>query len=265
MKFSTTGKLIFNFLLSTVLTSGIIFLQKPNLKTENQLIDSQTYQKLENAEKINVSFLKRMPAFGFENLIANWSFIKFLLYFGDGRAREYTGYSITPEYFEIIVENDPRFVKAYFYLSPANSLFAGKPEAGNALITKGLESISPEISEEAYFLWIYKAIDELLFLGDHEAARQSYEMAAQWADKIGDERSQAVAAKVRQTAQFLTTNPDSVGAQIGSWFMLLSNTRDDEIRKQAINKIQELGGEISISPEGIVRVNVPQKNIDKTS
>ncbi len=258
-------KLIINILFTIVLTTVIIRFQKQKLYAQDNNLSQEVYQQIEVKEKLNASFLKKTPVFGFNNLVSNWAFIKFLLYFGDGEVRKNTGYSVIPDYFETVVKNDPRFVKAYFYLSPANSLFAGKPEQGNALMTEGLKKIKPETSEESYFLWMYKAVDELLFLGDSEAARKSYLMAAEWADQIGDKRSKTVAARARQTAQFLQNNPDSTGAQISSWFMLLSNAKDDATRKQVIKKIEELGGEIIVSPDGMVQVKVPQKNINKNN
>lgn len=36
-------------------------------------------------EEASLALLKQMPAFGFDNVIADWSFLRFLQYFGDGR------------------------------------------------------------------------------------------------------------------------------------------------------------------------------------
>ena len=38
--------------------------------------------------------LKNLPSFGFDNLIADWTFLKFLQYFGDDEARDVTGYDL---------------------------------------------------------------------------------------------------------------------------------------------------------------------------
>ena len=47
--------------------------------------------------------------------------------------------------------------------------------------------------------------------------------------------------------------------------MLLNNAKDDTTRQRVIKKIEELGGEIIISPDGMVKVKVPQNNIDKNT
>ena len=259
MNISRTGKLIFTILLSTALTTSIVWLQKPRLNAEKKL-DIEKYKQQEQKEQASATLLKKMPDFGYANLLADWAFLKFLVYFGDGEVRKHTGYSGTTDYFSSVVNNDPRFVKAYFYMSPATSLFAGNPEKSTALIEKGLQSITPETSPDSYFLWIYKAVDELLFLGDSKAAQNSYEKGIEWASHFDDDRSSAVSARMQKMAQFLANDPDSVEAQIGSWVQLLTNARDDATRQKAISNIEKLGGEITVTPQGTLRVKVPKKN-----
>lgn len=253
------GKLILNILLSIACISGIIYLQKPQLKSEKKL-NQQDYNQQESAEKTTASFLAKMPSFGYGNLIADWSFLKFLVYFGDGDVRQHTGYAATTDYFKTVVKNDPRFVKAYFMMSPATSLFAGDPEQSTNLIERGLASITPQSNPDSYILWIYKAIDELLFLGDSAAAKESYDSGIEWASYYDDDRSKAVAARMKAMSNFLANNPDSVEAQIGSWFQLLTNAKDDTTRRRAVDNIEKLGGKITITPQGNVTVTVPEEH-----
>ena len=237
-------------------TAGIIKLQLPQSKTIATELSSEQYRQQEEAEGARLEVLKNLPAFGFDNLIADWSYIQFLLYFGDGKAREHTGYSLVPEYFEVLVENDPKFIKAYFPFSPATSIYAGRPEQTVNLLEKGIAVMSPE-DELAYFLWMYKAIDELLFLGDSEAARNSYEKAAEWAKIANTEVSNTVAEQSQSTANFLKGNPNSIGARISSWGTVLAVAADEYTRDLAISKIKELGGEIIYSSNGSVSVKAP--------
>ena len=253
-----TGKFILNILISTALIGGIIALQKPQLKTNNKN-DIEKYNRQEFKEKITASLLAKMPSFGFNNLIADWAYLKFLVYFGDGEVREHTGYAATTDYFKTVVKNDPRFVKAYFMMSPATSAFAGDPEVSTSLIEKGLASITPLSHPDTYFLWIYKAIDELLFLGDSKAAKESYDNGIEWASYYDDDRSKAVSARMKAMSNFLANNPDSVEAQIGSWFQLLTNAKDDITRQRAIDNIERLGGKIQFTPNG-VKVTVPEEH-----
>lgn len=236
---------------------AVISLQIPKLNVQQRQPDKAEYIRQEELEKIRLSLSEKMPTFGFNNLIAGWEFLNFTQYFGDTPARDRIGYSLVPEYFKIIVQRDPRFISAYFYISPATTLFAGRPDRSVALIEQGLKSISPKTAPKAYLLWNYKGVDELLFLGDHKAARRSYEMAAKWASTFTDPSSQAVATRARETARFLAKNPQSVQARIGAWAMLLSNALDNSTRQLAINNIRKLGGEVIVTPDGDVQIKSP--------
>ena len=141
-------------------------------------------------------------------------------------------------------------------LAPATSIFAGQPQKTVALIEQGLKSISPKTSPLSYYLWIYKGVDEMLFLGDTKAAKQSYEMAAKWAETYKDPISQERAANARQTVQFLAKDPKSKVARIGAWTMVLSSAPDQKTQQRAISQIKALGGEVIITPEGRLSVKV---------
>ena len=237
--------------------SSIFNLQRSKLSSINNNLTREDYLKEEKVKQVNLNILKEMPSFGFDNLVANFSYLQFLQYFGDSEAREETGYTLSPEYFEILVNNDPKFIRPYFLMSPVTSIFAGNPEKSIDFIEKGIKYIQPASDPHAYYLWVYKATDEMLFLGDNKAAIKSYEMAAQWAEKINTPESQRSAANIRQTIRFLEEDPDSTISHIGAWTMVLSSTSDEKTQQKAIQKIEELGGQIVISPEGALTVKVP--------
>ena len=242
---------------------GVGALQVPQL---NQLSSSKTTASQEtlkreiHSEKLRLNLLRQLPTFGFDNLMADWIFINFLQYFGDDETREKTGYSLSPDYFEVILARDPYFLQAYLFLSTSTSLYAGMPERSVALMEKGLKSLSPRVPEKSYYIWRYKGTDELLFLGNAQAAKQSFQMAAEWASTYSDEESKQVAAISRRTADFLDRNPKSKSAQIAAWTMVLSNQVDEQTRNLAIRRIEALGGEVYITPQGVVQVRPPKED-----
>jgi hypothetical protein len=71
-------------------------------------------------------------------------FLGFAQYFGDDSARQITGYALSPDYFEIIVDRDPRFREAYLFLSVSSSLYAAMPERSVVLMEKGLKFLKPQ-------------------------------------------------------------------------------------------------------------------------
>lgn len=241
---------------------GVGLMQFPQLQ---KLLNNQKSSSLETleaeikAEQIRLNILKQMPSFGYDNLIADWAYINFLQYFGDDEARAKTGYSISPEYFEVILGRDPRFLGAYLGLSASTSMYAGMPERSIELMEENLKFLSPKVPEKSYYVWRYKGIDELLFLGDSQAAKQSFIKTADWASKSSDEESKLTADRSQKTAQFLNRNPDSKIARISTWVMVLNNGVDERTRKRAISEIKALGGDVVSTPEGN-KIILPKKD-----
>ena len=240
---------------------GMLQLPKLNLlRNRAQNASREALQQQVESEKLRLNLLQKTPAFGFDNLIADWVFLNFLQYFGDDDVRLQTGYALSPEYFKIIVDRDPHFLGAYIGLSTSISMYAAMPQESVALMEKGLKSMSPHTPPKSYYVWRYKGIDELLFLGDAQAARQSFERAAEWASAYSDEESKNVAAFSGQTAEFLSRNPNSKLAQVNAWVMVLNNTTDKQARKIAISRIEALGGKVVITPEGKILIQSPPKD-----
>ncbi len=240
---------------------AIVFLQKSTLKPEEETLTKEEYQQQEQLEKLQLDVFKGIPTLGFDNLLADWLYLRFIQYFGDVEARDQTGYSLSPDYFELVVDNDPRFVDAHLRLSASTSIFAGEPTKTVSLLEKSLENLPPKVVAPVYppyYLWTYKGVDQLLFLGDAQGAKQSYRMAADWAELYPDEASQRLAARQRKTIEFLEKNPRSKIPQIGAWTMVLSSAADKKTQERAIAEIKALGGQIEISPNGQLRVSVPE-------
>ncbi|WP_009632847.1 hypothetical protein [Synechocystis sp. PCC 7509] len=250
---------------SLLCTGAIVALQLPQLTKLNNKAKTASvadFQKQVESEKLQLQLLRKIPSLGFDRAIADWTFINFLLYFGDDDAREKTGYSLSPEYFEVIIDRDPYFLRSYLFLSSSTTLYAGMPERSVALMNRGLKSLSPQIPAKSYYVWRYKAIDELLFLGDAKAAKNSYTKAAEWASTYSDDESKYVALFSRQTAAFLAANPNSKIAQITSWTSVLGNAFDDRTRRRAISQIQKLGGIVTVTPEGKLNVQLSKQVSD---
>lgn len=208
----------------------------------------------EQQDRLRLDLLRRLPSFGYDNMVANWTFLNFLQYFGNVDARLQVGYTVSPEFFEVIVDKDPRFIAPYIFLSASTSMFAGQPERAVEMMDRGLDSMTPTLPSGGFRVWRYLGIDQLLFLGDGDAARQSFEMAADWADLSDEPEAASVAQASRQTATFLTENSASRAAQISAWIQVINLAVDDQVRRIAIERIQALGGEILDVGDGRVTV-----------
>ena len=198
--------------------------------------------------------LKKMPVFGFRNIVANWSFVQFLQYFGDEDARRQTGYDDSPEYLSATIHNDPFFNDFYVFLSGSSTLYAGKPEKTISVMSEGLAQLHNYRAPDNYYIWRYKGTDELLFLNDGKSAQKSFKMAAEWASESSEENAVLIGKASQQTAQFLADNPDSKPAQINAWGNVLTTALDNNTRTRAVEKIRELGGDVFLTEDGEFKI-----------
>jgi tetratricopeptide (TPR) repeat protein len=243
--------------------TAIVYLQTPqlaSLKQQNKNISKVYLQQQEADLKTQLSIAKTLPTFGFDNIIADWHFIDFIQYFGDSELRSQAGYGAAMEYFEAMLDRDPRFLYAYFYLSSTGSLYAGKPEKSVSLMDRGLKSLTPKVPDRGYYIWRLKAVDELLFLGKVPDARKSMLSAADWATQSATPEGQNVAKLSQDTANYLARNPNSKQAQFNAWNMVIGSAVDDTVVKRAIEGIRSTGGKVTISSDGKLKTEPPAKD-----
>ena len=249
------NKLLLNSFIILTSLASLIGLQKSSLEATTQ--SQQNYAQQSKAAAASLAVQKRFPSFGYDNLVADWAFLQFIQYFGDTDARSATDYSLVPDYFEMVVNNDPRFLKAELILSTANSVFAGEPEKSVKYLNEAVQFLSPEIHHKSYAAWQYKGLDEMMFLGDIEAAKHSYQMAAKWAKEVG---ATNIVNRVTQTVAFLEDNPDSKRARVTGLVTILSNAPDPKTRQEVIKEIESLGGKVTIKENGRVSVSLPEED-----
>jgi tetratricopeptide (TPR) repeat protein len=230
-------------------------LQFPKL---NQRISGQTLEETRKAvrdEEARLKLIRQLPSrgLGFNNMMANFTFLQFLQYFGDDISRNYfqTGYSLSPRYFENIIDRDPRFLSSYIYLSSSVSMFAGVPREADDIYAKGLRSLDPDKQPTASIVWRYKATDQLLFLGDAKGARESYLQAADWAERAKVtgkelEEAQLLAQVSRQSAKWLEEDRDLTKAQIAAWTIVLRNAADKKTVQIVAQELDKLGMKIEV-------------------
>ncbi len=224
------------------------------LKQRN-VADKEDALRQEKQEALRLQILKAAPTFGFDNLIADWTFLQFLQYFGDDRARNQTGYSLSGYYFDIVTQLNPRWVDVYLFVSNSLSIYEGKPKEGVKYMTRGVESLSPEMHPDAWLVPRYRGIDQLLLVGDIEGAIESHELAAKWAKGTDDEQ---LVPLFERTAEFLRENPDNKSIKINAWLWVYYQTRDQRVRDRATQELLDLGVKQEEGEDGEVKFVVPE-------
>lgn len=218
-------------------------LQKPSL--------SESPQQAEQQEAARLALLSKSPSFGFSNMMANWVFLSFIQYYGDDIARNQTGYSLSPQYFDLLTRHDPRFVESYMFLSATLSHQLGQPKLSLEYMQRGMDALSPAMTPRAFVVWRMAALDQLLLLGDAPAASRSLSMAAKWAGETSEYRE--IAPALQQGAEFLQRNPNSRVVRLQSWSVVYQQARmigDRKTQERAKQAILALGGIEKVDDEG---------------
>ncbi|MBF2028887.1 MAG: hypothetical protein IGS48_19355 [Oscillatoriales cyanobacterium C42_A2020_001] len=228
--------------IAVVALLGVIALQRARLQQPSLWLEDPI--QAGEQEKFRLELLKQMPSFGFDNLFANWVFLNFLQYYGDDEARAKTGYGLSPEYFDIVTQRDPRFAGAYIFLSNSVSHQAGKPELAVAMMQRGTNALSPQIDPLAFQVWRFMSLDQLLLLGDIPGSVRSLEMAAKWVEGTPYAELNLV---FRQTAEFLRQDPNSKPVRVSAWAAIYQQAAavgDQQTQERAKREIVALGGKI---------------------
>lgn len=223
--------------------------QKP-LSAMSAASFKQAAQQEAQQEALRLKMLKTIPSFGFDNLIADWTFLKFLQYFGDDEARDVTGYDLSQDYFDIVTQRDPRWADIYLFLSTAISFYQGKPETAVNFIERGTRAlaVSPQLHSQSWIVWRTKGLDELLLLGDIPDSIRSHEMAADWVE--GTPKGPKLAPMFRATAEFLRRDPDSVPVRFTAWSTVYAQTTDKLVRQRAKQALVKLGAQVQKDKDG---------------
>lgn len=221
---------------------GVILIQRSQLDQPSQWAENP--KQAEAQETLKLKLLSRAPTFGFDNVVSDWVFLNFLQYYGDDAAREKTGYSLSPQYFDIVTRLDPRFTDVYMFISSAVSYQLGKPDLAIDLMKRGTAALSPQANPKAFQVWRFMGLDQLLLQGDVLGSIHSHEMAAEWVKGTPDED---LAPLFQGTAKFLRNDPNSLPVRVFSWGSIYEQAQmvgDQQTQERAKQAIADLGGKI---------------------
>jgi hypothetical protein len=245
--------------------TSIVMMQRSQLAQPSLWVSNP--KQAEQQEAVRLELLKLSPTFGFSNLVADGTFLNFLQYYGDTAIREQTGYSLSPDYFDVITRLDPRFMGVSLFISGSVSYQLGKPELAIQLLNRMTTdarapqplqygnftlylrdpvsaALPPQVHPAAFQPWRFKGIDQLLLLGDIPGSIHSHEMAAQWVKGTPYEE---FAPLFLGTAEFIRRDPNNVPVRFQAWesvYYQAVASRDKRTQERAKREIRALGGEI---------------------
>jgi hypothetical protein len=241
-------------LLAIGAVSGITLMQHQRLQQSNLAALPPLEQ--DRQESLYIKSLKYLPSqgFGFNNLIGDWTFLRMLQYVGDTPAREVAGYGAAPAFFDVISQRDPRFIESYIFASGTLSYDLGMPEESIKVLDRGLAALDPKLHKGAHTLWVLKAMDQLLLLGDAAGAAESYRMGGEWAQQSPDPEWQKTGETLIRTSDFLKTDPNSTTVRFWAWssvFAQAKATGNVKTEERARSELLKLGAVEGKDAEGL--------------
>lgn len=235
-----------NFIVGLAACGSVLGLQLQQL---DRLDQTPNYELTAQTEATRLTALRNSPTLGFEALVADWTFLSYLQYFGDDEARAVSGYDLAADYLDRVTNLDPRFLFAYLFVSPGVSYYQGQPERAITLFDRGLAALSPQIHPNAFIVPKFKALDLFLLLGDVPGAIAAYQQTAEWVEgtPFADYRP-----GLEQTIAYLKANPDSLEAQYIGWSDVYTNAIDAVVRDRAAAELRSLGSREIILEDGSI-------------
>jgi len=224
--------------------AGVVLMQRSQLARPSVWLSNP--KQAEQQEAVRLRLLKQLPTFGFNNLVADWTFLNFLQYYGDDEVREKTGYALSTEYFDIITHLDPRFLDVYLFLSGTISYQLGEPRTAVRFMDRGTAALSPQINSRAFQVWRFKGIDQLLLLGDVPGSINSHAMAAKWVQGTPYQELEPI---FQQTVTFLRQDPNSISVRFQAWTSIYYQAvavNDKTTQERAKKEILALGGQTRV-------------------
>jgi tetratricopeptide (TPR) repeat protein len=116
-----------------------------------------------------------------------------------------------------MIQRDPRFIDAHFFLSGALAFDLGQPELAIAYLKQGTDAIDPKRQPRAYLMWHLIGLNQLLLLNDLPNTITAYEKAAAWAQVSPAAEDRDNAALFQRMANFLKTSPDITPVRVWAW------------------------------------------------
>lgn len=161
----------------------------------------------------------KVCALGYDQLLADWYWLAFVQYIGDGAARAQDHYAAADKYLQLIVDLDPGFIKAYWFAAFIIGSERQQPEQAAKLIDRGIQA-----NADNWYLPFIAGINQYLYARNDAAAAKYYKMAAKFP---------AAPAWLSRQAAILEARIPSTIKEINIWDSIYGSTGDEIVREKA--------------------------------
>ncbi len=179
--------------------------------------DLDQFQPPENL--LPSSAAAKVCALGYDQLLADWYWLAFVQYIGDGAARGRDHYAAADKYLQLIVDLDPGFIKAYWFASFILGSERRQPDEAAKFIDRGIQA-----NPDNWYLPFIAGINQYLYARNDISAAKYYKMAAKFPD--------APPWLSRQSAILAARIPSSI-KEINIWDSIYGSSSDEMVKEKA--------------------------------
>lgn len=161
----------------------------------------------------------KLVSLGYDQLLADLYWLKFISYEGDSRARLLDGYASASAYLELITGLDPRFTEAYWFASFSVGADQKRPDLADAILQTGIER-----NPDNWYLPYIAGLNAYLNWHDEAKAAKYYRMAARF-----PEAPRWLAGQ----AKILESGIPSIVKKIRTWDAIYRSNEPEKVRNRA--------------------------------
>jgi hypothetical protein len=181
----------------------------------------------------------KLCSLGYDQLLADWYWLGFVQYIGDGDARTKDHYVLAESYIDLITGLDPRFVQPYWFAAFIIGSEQHQPQRAAELIEKGLSA-----NPNTWYLPFIAGINQYLYAHNEVAAAKYYRMAAKFPDapKWLDRQANILEARI-----------PSYIKEINIWDNIYRSSQDPLVKQRAREKLIVLWAHVYKSSTAQIR------------
>ena len=182
----------------------------------------------------------RFVALGYDQLVADFYWLAFVGYVGDGVARGRDRSVMADKYLDLITSLDPYFVQPYWFCAFTVGSEQKRPLRANEIIKRGISA-----NLDNWYLPYIAGINMYLYAHDEVAAAKYYADAAKLPG--------APSWLARQAAILAAKIPSTI-KEINTWDTIYRSEKSSLIHSKAKEKLVQLWSHVyTTSPKGVIR------------
>jgi hypothetical protein len=168
----------------------------------------------------------KIASLGYDDLLADYYWLRFIQYFGGGEARQRDRYASAEKYLRLIVMLDPHFLAAYDFVAFGVGGEEGRPDTAKEILDFGISH-----NQDSWRLPFLAGINEYLFARNELEAANYYDIASR--------RPHAPPWLARQAGILRTKLPSTMKA-INVWKSAYETAVDNSIKRKAQSELVKL-------------------------